>query len=169
MNKIILIALTFIFLSYSIDVVTAISYKVWAESPRLITVGEPTKIQINVFKNASGIDSYTITPTVVSVLDYSNRNVPQLLSISIPSNRINNLKPNDTGTTFVNVIAYGKIKIATISITVDPDIGPVVTTTAVELKSALPTSLPEFSIIGLSILLLLSLILYQNHVRIKNI
>ncbi len=147
--KILLIMILFI------PIATAATYRTWAEGPTLLTVGEPVQVQIYVTKFSGSTDSYTITPQVTSGPSY-------LISISMPSNRINNLQLGKTGNTFATVTALGKIDMSTITFTVDPDVESEIVTTSIQFQSGLPISLPEFEFVGLLLLILLSPFIYKK-------
>jgi len=167
MIKGLLISLFFIL--FSIHVVNAANYdfKIWVEGPQRFTIGRSEIVNIYILNNGTKNDSYTISFTKEAL--YGVDDVDHLIDVSIPSNKITLVEPNETGTTFATVTLLGPITSGSVTFNATSDSDPSIKRVAepLEILTGYPINLPEFELTGLILLLILATLIvsYSSHFR----
>lgn len=155
-----LLVITGVFLS---EESTAQSFQVWSERTGIFTIGKPSQINIYVKNTGVTIDSYSITITRKEAY-YLTSPVHHLLSVEIPSNRIEFIGSNDVGDTFATLKILGPITNGLVEFNVTSDSDGWSTTSIQITGAGTMISFPEFKLIGLiQILILASLILIVSN------
>jgi len=89
---------------------------VWAERGGAFTIGKPEKIIIYVKNTGKVEDSYGIIYTKSATLKGSDAS--NLINFVLPSNKILNVKPNETKSTTGSLVVIGPIETGSLTITV---------------------------------------------------
>jgi len=137
--------------------------EVWAESPPIFTIAKTESVNIYV-KNTEAIEeNYNITFSISTIPE------AHLINVYLPINRTKKIKPGDVGSVLARVTILGPISLTpTITFTATSDAGFSETSDPVQLMTGSPINLPEFGLIGMIQLLILSLLLvvsYPSHFR----
>ena len=165
--KILLILLSLVLISIHIVSAQNYDFKIWASGPQLFTIGREEMVNVYILNNGTETDSYTIDFTKQAM--YGLDDVSHLLDVSMPSDKINLVKPNKTGNTFATITLMGPITSGSITFNASSDSDPSVKREAIPINvlSGTPISLPEFGLMGLILLILISslIISYSFHIR----
>lgn len=140
----------------------AVSFKAWAASSVLFTLGKTELVNIYV-QNMGDADSYNIT--YIKNATKQGIKVPQLISVSMPSYSIKELNTNETGNTFAKITILGPIDAGNITFRIlSKKDSLIYHETSVDIKTGLPIVLQEFGVFGLvQILILATLVLIISY------
>jgi hypothetical protein len=140
------------------------NFEVKAEGPSIFTVGRTEAVNIYVRNIGSDNDSYSITFTKKAQDQYLN-SVPQLVQVSLFSNRTHNITPNEQKSTFALITLIGPVQTGNVTFTVSSKAQPTnYREVSIKILSGMPVNLPEFGWLGLiEILVLVSLILIASN------
>ena len=144
-------------------------FKIWVDESRLFTIGKQERANIYVQNLGAATDSYKIT-TAKEIYDLSLNLAPQLVIVSMTSDRIHSVEPGRVGNTFATITVLGPISYGIINFTVTSETNPSVYLTGyLNITAGTSISLPEFETSGMIILLLfvcsLLIISYSLHFR----
>jgi uncharacterized protein YfaS (alpha-2-macroglobulin family) len=139
------------------------NFEVKAEGPSIFTVGRTETVNIYVHNIGSDNDSYSITFTK-KAQDQSLNSVPQLVQVSLFSNKTHNLTQNEQKSTFALITLIGPVQSGNVTFTIFSNAQPTnYREVSVKILSGMPVNLPEFGWLGLiEILILVSLILIST-------
>jgi hypothetical protein len=138
--------------------------EVKAEGPVIFTVGRTETVNIYVRNIGTDNDSYSINFTKKAQDQYLN-SVPQLVQVSLFSNKTHNLTQNEQRSAFALITVIGPVKIGNVTFVVFSNAQPTnYREVSIKILSGMPVNLPEFGWLGLiEILVLVSLILIATN------
>jgi len=142
-------------------------FKIWSEGPQLFTIGKKEIVNVYIQNTGNRDDSYTVSFTKEAL--FEGGDVKHLIDVSIPSNKINLVNPNRTGNIFATITLLGPITSGSVTFNATSESDSLVKRIAepIEIKTGYPISLPEFGLMGLMLLILISslIISYSSHFR----
>ena len=161
-NKTVLLFSLILFLLIIDITEAAVSFKAWAASPVLFTLGKTELVNIYV-QNMGETDRYNITYTKNATKQ--GIKVPQLIGVSMPSYSIKELNTSETGDTFAKITILGPIDAGNITFKITSKKDSLVYhETSVDIKTGLPVVLQEFGLFGIvQILILVTLVLIISY------
>ena len=129
---------------------------VWVAGPNIFTIGKPTQVNVYVRNLGSETDNYRVNYTVYYT--YQGDDLSHLIDVFIPSDSISSVQSNRVGVTQATLKILGPIRTsdARVKFNVTSDSTGEWRAATIMIKAGYPISLPEFKLIGLIQLLILS-------------
>lgn len=153
-----IIALLLLFLLLPPAYAPPSDFKVWAQRSGLFTVGKKEQVHIYVQNLVASTGSYEIVYNKTA--QYNLNDVSHLVQVSIPSNRINIVGQNEVKSTFATVVMQGPITSGQINFIVRSLSDSSENVATVTLTASMPTSLPEFGLASVAIIIILSSVIF---------
>lgn len=134
----------------------------WAESPYLFTIGTPTKVNLYLKNIGTKSDTYTIAiSSKEAKKEIPGEDFPELIQVSLESDRIGPVSTNGIGDSFSTVTVVGPVVIGNITFKATSISNPsIYKEDGIQVKSEYATSLPEFNLIAMMGLMILASFVY---------
>ena len=136
------------------------NFSIWVEAPSLFTIGKKEEVYIYIKNLGNRKDSYTISYTKEAV-DQQLNDVSHLLTVEMPSNKVEALQAGKVSATVATILVSGPIREGRVTFNVVSDTDPTIERSAlIIIRGGLPTSLPEFGNIGMIGVMILATLIY---------
>ena len=139
--------------------VNAQDYEVWVKAPPIFTLVRTESVNVYIKNLGASDNNYNVTYAT------SASSGLHLINVYMPINRTKTIRPGDVGNILARVTLLGPIISGSITFTVEPDSGnPPSIDKSINLLTGSVLNLPEFELIGLiQLLILTSLLLVVSY------
>lgn len=153
----------FFLLICCVNIVFSQNFELWAERGGTFTIGKPEKVIIYIKNTGTTVETYGISFTKSA--SYKGVDVSNVISFTLISNKIANVKPGDTDSIMGNLIILGPADTGSITIkAIQQSDGKSKEYTLTNIRAFYPQSLDEFNFLYFFIFLLAVLFL-KNKIK----